>query len=202
MLAAANASCCNACLGRGQIAIVLNIAEHVKEPAWSKMRAKRPRGPSPSVADPRRALLLAVHSFVRAARACPGVQRISLLGSLVTAKAIPKDVDILVAIDSTTDLSELARAGRRLMGLLRPSTSVLTSSSPMRLGGTLAASAIIANAIHVRHASPSIVGVGNTLMTTFMSSRCQKNCLPYRPLTFGRTLSGASRYRLMSRKYC
>jgi hypothetical protein len=80
------------------------------------MRPKRPRGPSPSVADPRRALLLAVHSFVRAARACPDVQRISLLGSLVTAKAIPKDVDTLVAIDSTMDLTELARAGRRLMG--------------------------------------------------------------------------------------
>jgi hypothetical protein len=38
------------------------------------------------------------------------------LGSLVTAKAIPKDVDVLVVIDSMMDLSELARAGRRLKG--------------------------------------------------------------------------------------
>jgi predicted nucleotidyltransferase len=80
------------------------------------MRFNRPRRPSPSVAKPRPALLLAVHSFVRAARACPGVHRISLLGSLVTVKATPKDVDILVTIDSTMDLTELARAGRRLMG--------------------------------------------------------------------------------------
>ena len=34
----------------------------------------------------------------------------------MTAKAIPKDVDLLVTIDSTMDLTRLARAGRRLMG--------------------------------------------------------------------------------------
>jgi hypothetical protein len=61
-------------------------------------------------------LLLAVLSFVLAARACPGVQRISLLGSILTAKAIPKDIDVLVTIDGAMDLTALARAGRRLMG--------------------------------------------------------------------------------------
>jgi hypothetical protein len=39
------------------------------------------------------------------------------LGSLATAKAIPKDVDLLVTIDWTMDLTQLARAGRRLQGL-------------------------------------------------------------------------------------
>jgi hypothetical protein len=44
------------------------------------------------------------------------VQRISLLGSLATAKAIPKDVDLLVTIDVAMELTELARISRQLMG--------------------------------------------------------------------------------------
>jgi len=80
-----------------------------------RRRHNQPRGPSPSVAEPRRPLLLAVLSFVLAARACPGVQRISLLGSILTAKAIPKDIDVLVTIGGM-DLTALARTGRRLMG--------------------------------------------------------------------------------------
>ena len=81
-----------------------------------KIRRRRPRDPSPSVAEPRRPLLVWTLSFVRAARLCPGVLRIALLGSLTTAKAIPKDVDLLVTIDRTMDLTQLARAGRRLQG--------------------------------------------------------------------------------------
>lgn len=81
------------------------------------MRRRRYRDPSPSVTEPRRPLLLGAYSFVQAARLCPGVQRIALLGSLSTAKAIPKDVDLLVTIERTMDLTHLARAGRRLHGL-------------------------------------------------------------------------------------
>jgi len=55
----------------------------------SNMRRYRPHDPSPSVA---------------------------LLGSLATAKAIPKDVDLLVTVERAMDLSQLARAGRRLKG--------------------------------------------------------------------------------------
>ena len=83
----------------------------------SKMRRHRPRDPSPSVAEPRRPLLLGAYSFVRAARLCPGVRRIALLGSLATAKSIPKDVDLLVTVERAVDLSQLARASRRLKGL-------------------------------------------------------------------------------------
>jgi hypothetical protein len=75
------------------------------------------RSPTPSVAEPRRHLLLAVRSFVRSARDCPGVLRIVLLGSLTTTKLIPKDVDVLVTIDGAAELVELARAGRRLQGV-------------------------------------------------------------------------------------
>jgi hypothetical protein len=84
--------------------------------ASNRKRRNRSRAPSPSVAEPRRPLLLAVFAFVLAARACPGVQRISLLGSILTAKALPKDVDVLVTIDAATDLTKLSRSGRRLMG--------------------------------------------------------------------------------------
>ena len=80
------------------------------------MGRNRPHSPSPSVAEPRRPLLLAVLSFVRAAEACPGVRRVSLMGSIVTAKAIPHDIDVLVTIDTEMELSKLARAGRRLKG--------------------------------------------------------------------------------------
>jgi hypothetical protein len=82
----------------------------------NRKRRNRPRAPSPSVAEPRRPLLLTVLAFVLTARACPGVQRIALLGSILTAKAIPKDVDVLVTIDAVMDLTRLARSGRRLMG--------------------------------------------------------------------------------------
>jgi hypothetical protein len=80
------------------------------------MRRNQSYSPRPSVAEPRRELLLAVRSFVRAARTCPGVLRIALVGSLVTSKAFPKDADVLVMINGTMDLGELARAGRRLKG--------------------------------------------------------------------------------------
>jgi hypothetical protein len=39
------------------------------------------------------------------------------LGSLATAKAVPKDVDLLVTVDRAMDFSQLARAGRRLKGV-------------------------------------------------------------------------------------
>jgi hypothetical protein len=80
------------------------------------MSRNRFHDPAPSVAEPRRLLLTTVLSFVRAARECPGVLRIALLGSLTTIKATPKDADVLVTIDGAIELAELARAGRRLQG--------------------------------------------------------------------------------------
>jgi len=52
----------------------------------------------PPPPDKRAALLRAVLVFVGEARELPGVRRITLLGSLVTSKAIPKDVDVLVEV--------------------------------------------------------------------------------------------------------
>ena len=93
-----------------------NDTSRLRRPASNRKRRNLPRAPSPSVAEPRRPLLLAVLAFVLAAQACPGVQRIALLGSILTTKAIPKDVDVLVTIDAAMDLTRLAHSGRRLMG--------------------------------------------------------------------------------------
>jgi hypothetical protein len=46
----------------------------------------------------------------------PGVRRIALFGSLATDKPIPKDADVLVTIDTNTDLAALAAISRRLKG--------------------------------------------------------------------------------------
>ena len=73
--------------------------------------------PAPAIAEPRQPLLVALLAFVRDARSIPGVLRIALIGSLATAKPIPKDADVLVTIgDMMDDLAHLAQAGRRLKG--------------------------------------------------------------------------------------
>jgi uncharacterized protein DUF6932 len=61
-------------------------------------------------------LLSEVLRFVERARACPGVRRIALVGSLARDKDDPKDADVLVTIDDDADLASLATAGRRLKG--------------------------------------------------------------------------------------
>jgi hypothetical protein len=52
--------------------------------------------------------------FVQAAGGLPGVSRIALLGSLTTAKANPKDIDLLVTVADDADLTQLAALGRKL----------------------------------------------------------------------------------------
>jgi predicted nucleotidyltransferase len=59
--------------------------------------------------------------FVREAGKLPGVRRIALLGSIVTDKRDPKDIDLLVYIEDDMDLASLAALGRRLKGHLQSS---------------------------------------------------------------------------------
>jgi predicted nucleotidyltransferase len=54
--------------------------------------------------------------FIARARVLPGVERIALLGSLLTPKDDPKDIDVLVTVTDDCDLAPLARLGRRLQG--------------------------------------------------------------------------------------
>ncbi len=71
---------------------------------------------APPLPNKRADLLRAVLAFVSKARHLPGVLRIALIGSLVTPKAMPKDVDILVEVSDDMHLEELAKLSRKLLG--------------------------------------------------------------------------------------
>jgi predicted nucleotidyltransferase len=61
-------------------------------------------------------LLDGLRRFLRSVRDMPGVKSIALLGSIVTTKPNPKDIDVLVVIADDADLTPLATASRRLQG--------------------------------------------------------------------------------------
>jgi len=69
-----------------------------------------------SPAEIRATLLELTREFVVAARRTPGVLRIAVLGSLLTAKPRPKDADVLVTIADGVSLGALGKLGRRLKG--------------------------------------------------------------------------------------
>ena len=166
------------------------------------MKQSRSYGPTPSVAEPRRPLLLAVRSFVQTARDCPGVLGIALLGSLTTTKLIPKDADLLVTIDESIQLAELAHAGRRLQGLLKPSTLAPTFFLPTKMGATSVGSVIIASAFHARRVLRKIAAAASTSTTIFKSSHYRKSLLQGRRSPFGLKLSDASRCHRMWKHSC
>lgn len=64
-------------------------------------------------------LLEGVYRFVQSATSLPGVLRVALVGSIVTARADPKDVDVLVSVADGADLTRLAALARRLKGRLQ-----------------------------------------------------------------------------------
>ena len=64
----------------------------------------------------RQQLLDALRPFVAAVRQIAGVRRIGILGSIVTPKPDPKDIDVLVVIADDADLAPLAMCSRRLQG--------------------------------------------------------------------------------------
>lgn len=67
----------------------------------------------------RERFLDAAAGFVRAAGAIPGVCRIAVIGSIVTDKPDPKDIDLLVTVADDADLAPLAVCARRLQGKLQ-----------------------------------------------------------------------------------
>jgi len=67
----------------------------------------------------REQMLVGVLEFVRAVAPIAGVRRIALIGSIMTAKPTPKDVDLLVTITDDADLASLAQCARRLQGRLQ-----------------------------------------------------------------------------------
>ena len=64
----------------------------------------------------RQELLDGLRRFVASVRQIPGVQRLAVLGSIVTAKPDPKDIDVLVVVADDVDLAPLATCSRRLQG--------------------------------------------------------------------------------------
>lgn len=67
-------------------------------------------------ADIRDGLLRNARRFALDAAGIAGVLGIALIGSILTGKRSPKDIDLLVTIDEAADLAPLALVGRRLMG--------------------------------------------------------------------------------------
>src|SRR5258705_817387 len=64
----------------------------------------------------RQQLLDGVRRFVTSVRQLPGVKSIAVLGSIVTTKPNPKDIDVLVVVADDADLTPLATCARRLQG--------------------------------------------------------------------------------------
>jgi predicted nucleotidyltransferase len=64
----------------------------------------------------RAGLLDGLQRFVSDARSVAGVRKIALVGSIVTAKPNPKDIDLLVVVADDADLIPLATHARRLQG--------------------------------------------------------------------------------------
>lgn len=61
-------------------------------------------------------MLTATVPFVLAAAQIQGVKRVALVGSLLTGKVRPKDIDLLISVEDSADLVSLATAGRRYQG--------------------------------------------------------------------------------------
>ena len=67
----------------------------------------------------RASLLEAALWFVQSATRLSGVQRLALIGSILSDRPSPKDVDLLVYVADAADLAPLASLARRLMGRLQ-----------------------------------------------------------------------------------
>ena len=66
--------------------------------------------------DIRAFLIIEAFKFIDRVVTLPGLRRVAMLGSILTPKANPKDVDILVTIDDDADMTALATASRRIKG--------------------------------------------------------------------------------------
>ncbi|HSL42230.1 MAG TPA: hypothetical protein VK897_02285 [Anaerolineales bacterium] len=71
----------------------------------------------PSDEDVRAFLIAEAFRFIERIVGIPGVRRIAMLGSVLSSKANPKDVDLLITVEDEVDLTALAKSARRLMGV-------------------------------------------------------------------------------------
>lgn len=68
---------------------------------------------------PRYQLITQARLFISKAMHLPGVTRIALVGSILTNKTQPKDVDLLLTIGAGVDMAQLAKLSRQLKGRLQ-----------------------------------------------------------------------------------
>jgi hypothetical protein len=67
--------------------------------------------------DVRAFLLTEAFRFIERIVEIPGVRRGAMLGSILSSKTDPKDVDLLITVDEDADLTYLAKSARRLKGM-------------------------------------------------------------------------------------
>lgn len=68
------------------------------------------------ISEYRTQLLELAKDYILLAKTIDGVNQISLIGSLLTNKKKPKDIDILCCIEDSLDLKDFAKISRRLQG--------------------------------------------------------------------------------------
>lgn len=100
----------------------------------------------------RSTLLELTRDFILGARRVVGVQRIAILGSLLTNKPRPKDADVLVTVANDVDLARLAKLGRRLKGSAQ---ARLNSGADVFLAD--AAGTYIGRTCHYRECHPRLL---------------------------------------------
>ena len=67
--------------------------------------------------DIRAFLIAEAFRFINRVIVMPGIRRVAIIGSLVSTKADPKDVDILITVNDDANLTALATAARKLKGI-------------------------------------------------------------------------------------
>jgi hypothetical protein len=72
----------------------------------------------PPIDEDLRVFLIAeAFRFIERVVGLPGVRRIAMLGSLLSSKPNPKDIDLLITVEDAADLTALAKSARRLKGI-------------------------------------------------------------------------------------
>jgi len=116
--------------------------------------------------------------FVRSAATLPGVLRIALIGSILTDRPDPKDVDVLVSVTDDAELAPLAALGRRLQGRLQSlnhgADVFLADGSGRYLGRTCSWKACGPG---IRPVTRYIAAAGHTSMTIWPRSSSQGGSL-------------------------
>ena len=156
--------------------------------------------PSIPATEVRTRLIRDCLGFVQTAQRISGVVRIALVGSVTSAKEVPKDVDVLVTVTDDSDLAPLAQAGRRLKGHTQSYNLGADIFSQTRRRATSAVSAIGRNV--VLECAPAvtlgIAAAGLSCMMISIPYRFPTDSLLIRPSWYGLRCAVASASPTMS----